>query len=185
MITTDTPTSNKTRCFVTLKISKEFVKNERLAELFDERTYCDEFIKSLIFSIEKRQLELFGFVILSNQIHLIIQPCGEKVIETIDELKELSAKAVLQLMGKNLNSTDRDNCCKQSDFRKIFHNYINVDEAMFWQKTERPVELKIKDENVLPIRSETLSFYLEKSDRSYLHLGANAFTKLMLDTMKI
>lgn len=156
-----------------------------MAEIFDKRKYSDEFIKSLLFSIDSRQMEVYGFVILSDQIHLIVSIGHGEILDNINKLKCRCAKETLRLMGKNLNSMDETDNRKQMALRKVFNSFLNSDESIFWQKNNRPVKLHIKDNNIFPITSDMLLNHLMKKDRNYLQISADAFTKLMLETMKI
>jgi len=185
MSNSNKPTIGEKLYFVTLKLSKELRASKPLSELFDTREYCDEFVKSLIYFIDKKQLKVYGFVILSDQIHLIVDSNLELINEKMHKLKSKCAKATLRLMGKNLNSMDEKNSRKQKALRKIFSSFLNSDESVFWQKNNRPVELRIKDKNIMPITGDTLIAHLMKKDRNYLQIGADAFTRLMLETMQV
>ena len=178
-------TPGKKLFFVTLKVSKELKSSEILVELYDKREYSDEFIRTLIYFIEKKQMEVFGFVILSDQIHLILRAEHGEILESIDTLKAKCAKEAFRIMVKNLNSMDKANTRKQKALRKVFNSFLNSDESIFWQKKNRPIELRLKHNNILPITSEMLKAHLIESERNNLEIGANTFTKLMLDTMKI
>jgi len=185
MSDSNTQTPGKKLYFVTLKLSNELRASKPLAEIFDKREYSDEFIKSLLFSIDSKQMEVYGFVILSDQIHLIVSPRHGEILDNINKLKCRCAKETLRLMGKNLNSMDETDNRKQKALRKVFTSFLNSDESIFWQKNNRPVKLHIKDNNIFPIISDMLLNHLMKKDRNYLQIGADAFTKLMLETMKI
>ena len=185
MPTNDTNINNRSLCLVTFKISNEFLGNETISELFENRDYCDQFIRSLIYFIHNKKLKLFGFVILSNQIHLIINcECCEQDSVILD-MKKYSAKETLSLMGKTLNAMDQVDTKKHKDLRKAFNRFLNEDESVLWQKKHNPILLNIEwDQKLSPISSDVLESHLNDEDRNYLHVGANAFTKLMLDAMK-
>ena len=120
--------------FVELKVAKEVFKNESQFKLFDKKEYCDEFIKTLIHSVEKSALNLFGFVILSNQIHLIVNSPNGNLSQKIYELKMLSVKRIALCLGKKLSSFDHIKNREQKDFRRFFGRFLNSDESSFWQK---------------------------------------------------
>ncbi|NJN26020.1 MAG: hypothetical protein HC819_08635 [Cyclobacteriaceae bacterium] len=64
---------------------------------------------------------------------------------------------------------------------------INSEITSFWRNDEKLMELKLKnsDASVQPISVNTLISYLTDNNRNYLKLGANAFTKLMMETMRL
>ena len=179
------PTLDKNLCFVTLNLSKEFKKSEPLAELFDKREYCDEFIKSLIFFIDKEDFQLFGFVVLTDHINLILECTPTELPLIIQKLKERSAKETLLLMGKNLNSMDDSDNRRQKSLRIIFNNFLNNDESVFWHPNDSCIKLNVNEElsNITPITSKVLISHLHEQNRNYLQLGVTAFTKIMMQTI--
>ena len=130
-------TKNNDLHFVELKVTREISKYEPRFELFDKREYCDEFIKTLIFCIEKSGFNLFGFVILSNQIHLIVNSPNGNLPQKIDNLKRLSAKEIIIRLSKKLSSFNHIKNREQKDLRRFFSRFLNSDESSFWQKKEK------------------------------------------------
>lgn len=181
----DKLTLDKNLCFVSLNLSKDFKKSEPLAELFDKREYCDEFIKSLIYFIDKEDLQVFGFLVLTDHINLILDCESTEIPLIIQKLKERSAKETLLLMGKNLNLMDERDNRKQQFLRKIFNNFLNNDESVFWHPNDSYIKLKINEEltNLRPITSKILISHLQDQNRNYLQLGATAFTNIMMQTI--
>ena len=177
--------ANKNLYFVELKVTKEISKNEPPFELFDKREYCDEFVKTLIFCIEKSGLNLYGFVILSNQIHLIVNSTNGNLPQKINDLKRLSAKEIILRLSRKLSSFDHIKNREQKDFRRFFSRFLNSDDSSFWQKKEKyfALDLKNKQRKIEPISTDLLIAHLTDSKRNYMQLGATAFTKLMIDTM--
>ncbi len=173
--------------FVTIKVARGFSKTEVPYGIFDHREFCDQFIKSIIFCIENINLQLYGFVIISDQIHLIVSSPEHKVSEKINELKTVSAREIITLMGKKLNTLDKNQSRNQKELRWFFNYFLNTEETSFWHIDDKYLELKIKNKGkvIEPITSRILIAHLADNKRNYLQLGANAFTKLMMDTMKM
>lgn len=172
--------------FTTLKVAGGIHNSELGFGIFDQRDFCDQFIKTLICHIERQHLEVYGFVILSNQIHLILSS-SENISHELDVLKMTSAKELIIQVGKRINSLDDAASREEKGLRRFFNRFINSKESSFWQSSEKPIKLKIKnhEKNLEPITSYELVAHLTDPKRNYLQLGATAFTKLMLDTMKI
>lgn len=86
-------------------------------------------------------------------------------------------------MGKNLNSMDDQDNRKQQSLRKIFTIFLNEDESVFWNTDDSYINLNLKEnmEKILPITSNMIISYLSDKNRNYLHLGASAFTKIMME----
>lgn len=112
--------TNKDLYFVELKVSREIYNNEPQFDLFDKKEYCDEFIKALVHCIDKSGLNLYGFVILANQIHLIISSPNGNLSQKIFELKMLSAKKIVLRLSKKLSSFDQVKESGTNGFQKVF-----------------------------------------------------------------
>lgn len=171
--------------FVTLKTSREINQNSATTKLFDHKEYSDIFVKALIYLIERCSLNLYGFVILSDQIHLIVDSPENDMHEKIEKLKRVSAREILQLIGKKLIAMDEPVSRKNMELRKLFGKYLNTDESIFWAQNEvfLPIQRLGISKEIYTISSSTLMEHLVDSKRNYLQLGASAFTKLMMETM--
>ncbi len=180
-------TAKKELYFTTLKLSGDLRKTSNSFELFEKREICDEFIKSLIFSIEHYNLQLYGFVILSDQIHLIANTWDGDLTEKIEKLKQKSARDIILVLSKIMSSNDHVKTRGEQYVRRILSQLLNSGGSSLWQSEEIFIELVTKnmDDQLHPISSEMLHSHLGSSNREYLQIGANAFTRLMLDSMKI
>ena len=171
--------------FITLKISREIQDHEVLSNIFDNRENSDILVKGLIYLIDRCKVNLYGFVILSDQIHLIVGSSDDEMHDKIEKLKRISAREILIEIGKKLSEMDELRSRKHSSLRKVFGSYLNKDESVFWGKNEKflPIQRYHLHSNVIPITSDELLAHLSDDKRNYLQLGANAFTKVMIETM--
>lgn len=169
--------------FVTLKVSVAIHENERNPDFFEHREFSDAFIKSLIYMIEKNALVLYGFVILSDQIHLIVST-ENNIDDAIAQLKRISATEILRLISKKLNTSGEVKLRNHADLRNIFSRFLNNDVMVFWGGNGNllplPVNRRLSD--IEAISGDVLFSHLADSERNYLQLGAVAFTKLMMET---
>jgi len=171
--------------FVTLKGSRILHENEWPINFLGIREYSDIFIKSLIYLIEKNDLKLYGFVILSDQIHLIVSSPDEDIYGRIEALKKISAREILRSIGRKLNAKDNDGSRKYVELRNIFNRFLNTDESVFWGGNEKllPLPFYQNMNQIESITSNQLILHLASNDRNYLQLGASAFTRLMMETI--
>jgi REP element-mobilizing transposase RayT len=171
--------------FATLKGSRIIHENEWPINFLSIREYSDIFVKSLIYLIEKCKLKLYGFVILSDQIHLIVSSPDDDIHEKIEILKKTSAREILRFIGKKLNAVDDDKSRKYIELRNIFNRFLNTDESVFWGGNEKLLPLRTfhNPADFQPITSDQLVQHLTDKSRNYLQLGANAFTRLMMEAM--
>ncbi|MGK0285442.1 MAG: REP element-mobilizing transposase RayT, partial [Salibacteraceae bacterium] len=67
-------------------------------DVFTRKTYRDIIIQSLKFCQENKGLEIYGYVIMSNHIHLLLRSDSNSLSNTIKEFKSFSAKQILKLI---------------------------------------------------------------------------------------
>ncbi len=60
-------------------------------DVFTRKTYCDIVIDSLAYCIKEKGLILYGYVIMSNHIHLIVQSSKGKLSELIRDFKKFTS----------------------------------------------------------------------------------------------
>ena len=170
---------------VTLKLSKELSSWSSVFDIFNDRASCDVFVRSLIVCIEEHGLHLYGFVMLSDQVHLILHP-GADLKREIKALKSVSANMIIPYLIEKFSLFERKMKNQQHRLHNFKDHFKQADQTSIWQGKEMVDELTFDPMPHLDmISAEILKEYLEDSSRNYLHLGANAFTKLMMDKMKI
>jgi REP element-mobilizing transposase RayT len=64
-------------------------------DIFTRQTYRDSIIQSLDYCIKNKGMILYGYVIMSNHIHLIIQSEDGKLSDLIRDFKKFTAKNIL------------------------------------------------------------------------------------------
>jgi REP element-mobilizing transposase RayT len=65
-------------------------------DIFTRQTYRDSIIESLDYCIKNKGMILYGYVIMSNHIHLIIQSEDGKLSDLIRDFKKFTAKNILE-----------------------------------------------------------------------------------------
>ncbi|MFV8376615.1 REP-associated tyrosine transposase [Flavobacterium sp. LB1P62] len=64
-------------------------------DIFTRQNYRDSIIESLDYCIKNKGMILYGYVIMSNHIHLIIQSQDGKLSDLIRDFKKFTAKNIL------------------------------------------------------------------------------------------
>ncbi len=65
-------------------------------DVFSRKSYRDTIIECFDFCIKNKGMILFGYVIMSNHIHMIIQSEDEKLSELLRDFKKFTAKTILE-----------------------------------------------------------------------------------------
>ncbi|QQY34547.1 Transposase and inactivated derivatives [Chryseobacterium gleum] len=67
-------------------------------DIFTRKTYRDSIIECLEFCIKNKGMILYGYVIMSNHLHFIVQSRDGKLSDLIRDFKKFTAKQILDKM---------------------------------------------------------------------------------------
>lgn len=168
--------------FTTLSLSREVATLTRQHELLTQKPIADLMIKCLIFMIEKYGLKLYGFVILADQMHLVLSIPEGREKEMMIQLKSVSSEQILY----NLARQKRNASLVGSETTERFPDQLfSLKPDAFWTGTGDllPLQFLRKPAKLEEITSKLLLEYLADSTRNYMHLGVSAFTSLMLEVL--
>ncbi len=168
--------------FTTLALSREVATITRQHEFLTQRPIADLIIKCLIFMIEKYGLKLYGFVMLSDQMHLVLGLPEEREKEMMVQLKSVSAEQILyNIVRLRKNAATRD---IETSVR-FPEQLLSMSPDTFWAGTDEllPLQLLGKPLKIEEITAGLLLEYLADGERNYMHLGVSAFTTLMLEAL--
>ncbi|RTY87224.1 REP-associated tyrosine transposase [Flavobacterium sp. RSP15] len=107
-------------------------------DVFSRKNYKDCIIESLDFCIKNKGMILFGFVIMSNHIHLIIQSEESKLSDLIRDFKKFTAKTILNKI-ENGPESRADWMLKRFEFACKSHT--RNEKYQFWQYGSHPEEI--------------------------------------------
>ena len=65
-------------------------------DVFTRKTYRDSIIECLDYCIQNKGMILYGYVIMSNHIHIIIQSENAKLSDLIRDFKKFTAKKIIE-----------------------------------------------------------------------------------------
>src|SRR3970282_2681424 len=156
-------------------------------DVFSRKTYKDSVIVSLDFCIKNKGMILYGFVIMSNHIHLIIQSENSKLSDLIRDFKKFTAKTILNKIETEPESR-ADWMLKRFEFACKSHN--RNEKYQFWQYGNHPEEIfsekffwsKLDYIHLNPVRAGIVakaSHYVYSSASNYVEdSGIIAITKV-------
>lgn len=99
-------------------------------DIFTRPVYRDIVIESLEYCIDHKGMILYGYVIMSNHIHLIIQSEHGKLSDLIRDFKKFTAKNILE---KIQNSPESRREWMLERFRLATQSHSRNKEYQFWQ----------------------------------------------------
>jgi len=165
-------------------------------DVFSRKAYRDCIIESLDFCIKNKGMILYGFVIMSNHIHLIIQSDKNKLSDLIRDFKKFTAKTILHKIETEPESR-ADWMLKRFEFACKSHS--RNEKYQFWQYGNHPEEIfsekffwsKLDYIHLNPVRAGIVakaSHYLYSSASNYVNdNGIITITKVdnpVIDVLK-
>ena len=99
-------------------------------DVFSRKIYKDCIIESLDFCIKNKGMILYGYVIMSNHIHLMIQSDQGKLSDLIRDFKKSTSKTILNQIGSEPESR-ADWMLKRFEFASQSHSRNAT--YQFWQ----------------------------------------------------
>ena len=108
-------------------------------DVFTRECYCEVLIKNLSFSQQHKNMDIFAYVIMPNNIHIIARRNNGLLSDWIRDYKSYTAKQLLQLVESNQKESRKE--WMMYMFRYFAKASKQNKEFMFWQKTSHPTEI--------------------------------------------
>ena len=111
-------------------------------DIFTRQAYRDIVIESLDYCIKNKGMLLYGYVIMSNHIHLIIQSEEGKLSDLIRDFKKFTAKSILE---KIQNSPESRKEWMLERFKLATQTHSRNKDYQFWQYGNHAEEIYSND----------------------------------------
>lgn len=108
-------------------------------DVFTRQRYRDIIIDSLNFCITQKGLEVYGYVIMSNHLHMILRSKTANLSDTIRDFKRFTARAIIDMI-KDAHDESRREWMLHRFAWNGSHNVRNA-ENQFWIQDNRPEEI--------------------------------------------
>ncbi|MEQ8927117.1 MAG: transposase, partial [Fulvivirga sp.] len=70
-------------------------------DVFTRKEYCEIIVDSLNHCIQNKGLVVYGWVIMSNHLHLIVSAKGENLSDVLRDFKKFTAREILKSIDSN------------------------------------------------------------------------------------
>lgn len=107
-------------------------------DVFSRKIYKDIVIDSLDFCIKNKGMILYGYVIMTNHVHMIIQSENGKLSDLIRDFKKFTARNILDKIEEGPESR-QDWMLKRFEFACRSHS--RNEKYQFWQYGSHPEEI--------------------------------------------
>ena len=107
--------------------------------VFTRNEYKDIFLDCVKYCQYNKGLEVYGWVIMSNHVHLIIGSTGMKMEDVLRDLKRVSSRRIIKAIGNNPEESRKQwmLCLMEEAGKKNSNN----SKFQFWQQDNHPIEL--------------------------------------------
>lgn len=146
-------------------------------DVFSRKIYRDSVVDCLNFCIKNKGMIVYGYVIMSNHIHLVIQSSDEKLSDLLRDFKKFTAKTILEKIQTGPESR-REWMLER--FKLATESHSRNKNYQFWQYGNHAEEIytakfmwsKLDYIHMNPVRAgivEKASDYIYSSASNYVH----------------
>jgi REP element-mobilizing transposase RayT len=108
-------------------------------DVLTRRAYKDIIVESLKYCIKHKGLQLHGWVIMSNHVHLIISTNDKPMQDILRDVKRHTSKAITKAIIENVQESRRE--WMLWFFEREGKSNPNNENYQFWQQGNHPIEI--------------------------------------------
>lgn len=146
-------------------------------DVFSRKAYRDQVIDCINYCVKNKGMIVYGYVIMTNHIHMIIQSESGKLSDLIRDFKKFTAKTILD---KIKNEPESRRIWMLERFRLATKSHHRNKNFQFWQYGNHPEEIftnefmwsKLNYIHLNPVRAgfvEKASHYIYSSASNYVN----------------
>jgi|SRR6266536_2395753 len=163
-------------------------------DVFTRIEYKDIIVKSLNYCQEKKGLELYAWVIMTNHIHLIIGSANNSLSDIMRDMKKHTSLKLKDAIENNPKESRKEWIIEL--FRKSGKANSNNNNFQFWQQDNHPIQLitpkfmhqkldYIHNNPVVAGYVDKPEEYLYSSARDYYGTGKGLLNIILIDPLLI
>ncbi len=108
-------------------------------DVFTRPLYKDILVNSINYCIEKKGLEVFAWVIMTNHVHMVVRSKGELLEAIFRDLKKHTSKIIFETIEQNPQESRKEWMLWM--FERAGKKNANNSKFQFWQQHNQPEEL--------------------------------------------
>lgn len=112
-------------------------------DVFTRPAYKDIVVDSLRFCQEMKDLNIYSWCLMTNHLHMIINTRGRKLSHTMRDMKQFTAKRILEAIENNKQESRREWLLWH--FERAGRYRAGNDKYQFWQHGNHPLYLTNRD----------------------------------------
>lgn len=112
-------------------------------DVFTRYTYAETVINSLKYCIEKKELQLHAWCLMSNHLHLIVSSKNGKLSDTLRDFKKYTSRVIIQQIADNKEESRR--AWMLWIFKSAGEKNTRNNIYQFWRQENHPIQLESID----------------------------------------
>jgi REP-associated tyrosine transposase len=113
-------------------------------DVFTRREYRDIFVQSIRYCQQHKGLEVYGFVIMTSHVHMILRSSGlHRLEDIIRDIKKYTASMIVEAIRKNPGESRKE--LFMWLFEQAGKANSNNTNFQFWQQHNHPIELNTNE----------------------------------------
>ena len=148
------------------------------ADIFTRKKHRDIFIDSLKYCQEKKGLEIYAWVIMSNHVHLFVRALDGDLSSVVRDLKRHTSKKILLSIQ---NSNDSKKEWLLDIFRKASQKHSRNNKFQLWTHNNHPIEIYSNDfikEKVNYIHNNPVRAGIVENPEDYMYSSARNYADM-------
>nr|WP_230981311.1 transposase [Echinicola salinicaeni] len=149
------------------------------AAVFSRKIYRDLILENLTYCREEKGLYLYGYVIMTNHLHLVVQQKDGSLSDWVRDFKKFTSKKLLKMILNNHQGSRRE------WLKMIFNYHANSnkrsDKLQFWTHENHAIELynpKMIESRMNYIHNNPVSAGIVEKPEDYLYSSARSYAGL-------
>lgn len=158
-------------------------------DVFTRQVYKDIIIESLRYCQKNKGLQIFGFVIMSNHIHLIANSVDDCLSDNVRDFKKVTSKNIIKEIKENPQESRKEWMLNRFEYNANKHS--RNENYQFWTQENHAIYLyspnftyeKLEYMHNNPVRAGIVQYpehYLYSSARNYADMDS-ALDVIILD----
>ena len=145
-------------------------------DVFTRSAYKDILVESLNYCQREKGLIIYGWVIMSNHMHLIIAVSDSSLSDVVRDYKKYTAKRIIYLIEKDQHESRRN--WLLSMFQNAGRKNSKNECYQFWRHGNHPVELstnEMKDQRIAYVHNNPVVAKVVDRPEDYLYSSARSY----------
>lgn len=145
-------------------------------DVFTRKSYRDIVLESLTYCRQRKELDVYAYVIMSNHLHLLVRARQENLPDVLRDFKKFTASRIIKLIADSKLESRSEWMLKRFEFaaqrhvRNSIHQFWTHENHAVEMITNRFIDQKIDYIHQNPVRAgwvEEPQEYLYSSARNY------------------